>query len=395
MGRKKGKPIEKKRTNSPMMLNVTAKEFLQLTAKGYTRLIDVPEVQTAINHVADQISVMTIKLMENTENGNKRIRNELSRKIDINPCKHITRQAWIKKIVKDMLVNGNSFHLPFFSSGILDYIKPLENTRCSISSINDDYKIYYNGIAFEPDEILHFAYNIDEDKPYLGLGLRCSLNAVSKTLIQARTTQKALMESPVPSLIVKVDGLSEDFSSRTGREKLLEQYITSSESGKPWMIPSENFAVEAVKPLSLTDLAIVDSIKLDKRTAASIIGVPPFIVGEGSFNADEYNNFVQTKLLPIVTTIEQEMTRKLIVSPKWFFAFNPRSLYSYSLTELAEVSCNLVDRAIIDRNEARNWIGCDPREGLSELAILENYIPYSKIGDQNKLKGGTSDGKTD
>ena len=201
MGRKKEKPIEKKRTNSPMMLNVTAKEFLQLTAKGYTRLIDVPEVQTAINHVADQISVMTIKLMENTENGNKRIRNELSRKIDINPCKHITRQAWIKKIVKDMLVNGNSFHLPFFSSGILDYIKPLENTKCSISSINDDYKIYYNGIAFEPDEILHFAYNIDEDKPYLGLGLRCSLNAVSKTLIQARTTQKALMESPVPSLI--------------------------------------------------------------------------------------------------------------------------------------------------------------------------------------------------
>ena len=394
MGRKKEKPIEKKRTNSPMMLNVTAKEFLQLTAKGYTRLIDVPEVQTAINHVADQISVMTIKLMENTENGNKRIRNELSRKIDINPCKYITRQAWIKKIVKDMLVNGNSFHLPFFSNGILDYIKPLENTKCSISSINDGYKIYYNGIAFEPDEILHFAYNIDEDKPYLGLGLRCSLNAVSKTLIQARTTQKALMESPVPSLIVKVDGLSEDFSSRTGREKLLEQYITSSESGKPWMIPSENFAVETVKPLSLTDLAIVDSIKLDKRTAASIIGVPPFIVGEGSFNADEYNNFVQTKLLPIVTTIEQEMTRKLIVSPKWFFAFNPRSLYSYSLTELAEVSCNLVDRAIIDRNEARNWIGCDPREGLSELAILENYIPYSKIGDQNKLKGGTSDGKT-
>lgn len=395
MGRKKEKPIEKKRTNSPMMLNVTAKEFLQLTAKGYTRLIDVPEIQTAINHVADQISVMTIKLMENTENGNKRIRNELSRKIDINPCKYITRQAWIKKIVKDMLINGNSFHLPFFSSGILDYIKPLENTKCSISSINDDYKIYYNGIAFEPDEILHFAYNIDEDKPYLGLGLRCSLNAVSKTLIQARTTQKALMESPVPSLIVKVDGLSEDFSSRTGREKLLEQYITSSESGKPWMIPSENFAVETVKPLSLTDLAIVDSIKLDKRTAASIIGVPPFIVGEGSFNADEYNNFVQTKLLPIVTTIEQETTRKLIVSPKWFFKFNPRSLYSYSLTELAEVSCNLVDRAIIDRNEARNWIGCDPREGLSELAILENYIPYSKIGDQNKLKGGTSDGKTD
>ena len=63
------------------------------------------------------------------------------------------------------------------------------------------------------------------------------------------------------------------------------------------------------------------------------------------------------------------------------------------------MNCNLVDRAIIDRNEARDALGYDPRDGLSELAILENYIPYSKIGEQKKLeltgkKGADKDGES-
>ena len=93
-------------------------------------------------------------------------------------------------------------------------------------------------------------------------------------------------------------------------------------------------------------------------------------------------------MLPIARTIEQELTKKLLINPNWYFRFNSRSMYSYSRSETATVVSAMVDRAIITRNEARHELGYMPKDGLDELAILENYIPFAKIGEQKKLQGG-------
>lgn len=372
---------------------VTNSGWETLECAGYTSLAHNPEVTTAVDTIARLIGSMTIHLMENTENGDIRVRNELSRKVDIDPNRYMTRSAFVQWIIKTMMLdgNGNAVVYPETRRGILRNLQPIPAAFASFIPDGFGYKVVISGREYDPDNVLHFVLNPGSYYPWLGEGYRVALSDVANNLKQAAATEKGFMSSKwKPSIIVKVDSLTDEFSSPEGRRKLLEDYVETTEAGEPWMIPADQFSVEQVRPLTLSDLALADFVQLDKRTVAAILGVPPFVLGVGDFHREAWNNFISSTIMPIARAIEQELTRKLLVSPNWFFRFNVRSLYNYELRDMAQVADDQFVRGIMTGNEVRDWIGMPPLEGLNELVILENYIPRGMIGEQNKLNGGDS-----
>lgn len=363
--------------------------FDTLTCQGYTNLADNPEIITAVNKIAKLIGSMTIHLMQNTEDGDVRIRNELSRKIDINPNENMTRSLFVQWIVSTLYLYGagNAVVWPQFRRGYLRDLKPVPPAM--VSFIPDgiwDYRVQINGKEYDPDEILHFVLNPGNYYPWRGQGLQVALKDVANNLKQAAATEKGFMQSKwKPSIIVKVDSLTEEFASPEGRSRLLHDYIDTTEAGEPWMIPAEQFSIEQIKPLSLSDLALADMVQLDKKTVASILGVPPFVLGVGDFHREEWNNFISSTIMPLAQMIEQELTKKLLYSPEFYFRFNPRSLYNYELRDLAAIADDQYIRGIMTGNETRSWLGLPPMDGLDQLVILENYLPIDRIGDQKKL----------
>jgi len=359
---------------------------------GYTSLDKNPEIMTACRTIAELIGSITIHLMANTEGGDVRVINELSRAIDIDPMPTMTRSHWMESIVMNLLLygEGNSIVWPHTWDGLLRSLEPIAAERVTFMPDPDNpyryYKILVDSVAHSPENMLHFVYNPDKLYLWKGRGLRVSLIDVANNLKQAAATEKGFMESKwKPSLIVKVDAMVKEFSNREGREKLRQEYLETGEAGAPWIIPAQQFDVKEVRPLSLSDLAISDVVQLDKRTVASIVGVPPFVLGVGEYNQKAWNSFVQNKIRPICTAIAQELTKKLILSPKMYLKFNTLSLMDWDLQTISTVFGTLSDRGIVNGNEVRDRLGMSPVDGLDEYRILENYIGIDYTNQQKKL----------
>lgn len=195
----------------------------------------------------------------------------------------------------------------------------------------------------------------------------------------------------VPSVVVSVNGDSDELANEKGRNAIIKSYLKTTNAGEPWIIPADMMKVDQVKPLTLKDIAINESVEIDKKTIAGLIGVPAFFLGVGTFNKEEYNTFINTRILSIAQIISQALTRDLLISPKRYFRLNPRSLYSYNITELVSAGSQMVQLAAMRRNELRDWVGLDPDPEMENIIVLENYLNQDDLDKQKKLKGGEND----
>lgn len=386
----------KKRQDSPVGYWLKGIEGSEnLMPSGYISITKNEEVRKCIHKIADLVSSMSILLMENGDNGDIRLKNELSKKIDIYPSKNMIRKNFIYKIVTDMIIHGNSVIYPKTKDGLLEDLIIWNIKSVRFDGDQEAYKIYYNMKEFDPNEVLHFVYIPDDLFHFKGQGFIPIVKDAIMNIVQANTTKTGFLQSKWrPSLIIKVESDAEGMQIKEEREKILNSYVGDTEHGEPWIIPANEIDVKEIRPLSLQDLAIQDSITLDKKAVASAFGVPAYMLGVGTFSKDEYNNFINSVIMPIAKIIEQELSKKITYSPRWYFRFNSRSLMQYDLAELTTHVKEMVNSGLINRNEGRNAFNYSNVEGLDEFVVLENFIPVEDVGKQKKLiKGGEGTGE--
>ena len=378
----------RKKTQKRSVVFAPGSFFDEICTSGYTPLTQIPEVVACARKIAELIGSATIHLMNNTEDGDERIVNELSRLIDIEPMPTMTRPTWMEGIVMTMLLygKGNAIVQPHTYGGYFQSLEPIAAERVSFQADGyRNYRVMIDGVPKNPANLLHFVYNPDRTYLWKGQGVTVALKDVLDNLVQARATEKAFMSSEYkPSVIIRVDSMIDEFSTPEGRKAIIDDYMKPAKKGEPWLVPAEQFDIQQVKPLTLADLAINDSVAINKRMIAALFGVPAWAVGVGEYKRDEWNTFIQTRIMSIAKSIAAEMTKKLILNPKWYLTFNVWSLMDYDLKTISDVLLAGSDRGFVNGDEYRDRLHMSPA-GLKEFRVLENFIPTDMVGLQKKL----------
>lgn len=376
-------------------------EWKVIAGNGYIPLNKCPEIVAGVDKIADLISSMTIFVMKNGEYGDERVKDGLARKLDIEPCKYMSRKTFIYNVVKTLFLEGegNSVVIPKTYRGYLDDLRFLKPSQWSFEDDTSGYgykiRVFdYNkkvDKVYDPDNVLHFVLNPDPYRPWIGEGYKIALKPLADMLKDSNDLKKKYFTNNYsPAVVIRVDAMNDVMSTAAGREKLLQDYVKTTSVGEPWVIPSEAFDVTSIGSISLSDLAINDSIELDKKTVAATLGVPAFLLGVGEFNSEEWNHFVNTKIKAICDILSQEMTRKLIISDEQYITFNFRSIYAFDVMQQVDVMRSLESQGLVKGNEVRKALMLSPIEGLDTLKVLENYIPVQDIGAQKKLDNGVN-----
>lgn len=391
MGRKKRNGISiRSEPTKNIVIGMLNEQLWGNCLGGYTRFDQHPDIQAVVKIIADLVSTMTIQLMESTQNGDIRVKNQLSRKVDIEPWQYGTRKALIGKIVKEMLISGNSIVIPRYREDLLDSLIPVKFSDCSISNLNENgYSITIRGVNFKHDELLHFVNN-PSNEAYKGESYRVYLKDVIKNLDMTQNVKKRFYERDYkPNVIFSFNSDTESFLSPEGRDELYKKFVETKD-GLPYMIPAELMKVDSIPSMNLKDLAINESVTLDKKSVASIFNIPVFMLGIGKYDEKEYNNFVNRTIVPIVKELEQELTRKLIFGQDWYFKFNLNSILAFDYKEKMLLTFQAKKLGLLTGNEVRTEMGysISAETHMNEFTILENFIPAQDVGNQKKLDNG-------
>ena len=384
--------------------------YSTMCGTSHRTVADDPDIKTGMNLIANLIGSMTIKQMENQEEGpDKRIIDGISRVVDIAPCRGLTKQQWITRVVKNLILYGNAYVIPKYTpDGFLMELVPVKESDVRVDDDAEPYGVIINGKRFSYDEILHFKVNCDING-YFGQGVKVTAKDAVENLSQSNTIIREFMTNRfMPSVIIKVDAQHVNLANKKGTgtkqdgttfegKNLAQKYIEQTKAGEPFVVPANLLQVEQIKPLSLTDLAVNDGVKLNKTWVASILGIPAFIYGAGDFKQIAYNNMVSTTIMFYAKAIQDELTAKVLLSPRRYFKLNPASLYNYDIVQMGNLMSKLRTMGVTTGNEVREKVGMDPSiaDGMDDFIALENYIPAEMLGDQEKLKGGEKDDEQD
>lgn len=354
----------------------------------------------AVNLVSNSIAMMPWKFKDD-ENNELPKSNYLYHLFDNSI---ITRYNIIKNVVKDIILYGNGFIFierdnETGQPKTLHY-SPAKQTTIRYDELN--HKLYYYNFTYldridDGTNYLHFYMNSDDG--FIGKGvLKYAYNVLDIASVIQNATSSYYSTAGQQFGIVSPNGPLPEVGNQ---QKQLDKLVQKWEEAQMKANKGTVFFPSDLKFTPMTNTA-KDSALIEAReynaveVGRFICNISPVLLGDLrhlAYNSltESQREFVIHSLAPLVTMIEEQCNKKLIMPSKHckqFVDLDETSILANDAEKQANEVTTLTNSGIITPNEARKRLGLPPVDGGDALVI-----PFTKIED-NTI-GGTGDANED
>lgn len=359
-----------------MGLNVPSKERLRRAwlphwLRGDYTLRNSELMFSAVSRISNSLSAMPVQLYK----GSVPVKNDLNDIVSFAPNPNMTSCQFFKTMEACRDTSGNAYALKVYdANGTLDRLDILDPYRVSPILDTDSGELWFKITPEQGAEYyVHNFYVIHV--PFISTNGYSGINPVSvlfDTLQYAEAIQTfsaKQLEQGVNAAIVlqapaslgeqqKIDmirSFMDTYRQTSGNILLLESGVTA-DSLKLSPVDSNLFEVE----------------KITRSRVAMVYNIPPHLLGDysdASFTSQEQQmlEFLMLTMLPIVTSYEQELNRKLLSKTQrrqgYHFEFDINAILRADSATMAEVNYKAVRSGWKTPDEIRFTYNLPPLPG--------------------------------
>lgn len=299
--------------------------------------------------------------------------------------------------VSGLVCNGNAYILPIYDKYGLAALIPLTAQEVTYDYLNGLYDVVstkygaYNG-WYDRSDIIHLRNRTREG--LVGVGVLTSAAETFQIVSAGEKETKTRFKTGG-----KIAGMLSNVAGLTGLanydaeelEKVAKKMAESLDKGNR-IVTTPTDSKFTPFAFSSADLEFLATRKFEVREICRFFSVPPTLVyDEGSTNYRTGENanidFFDHTIIPILTRIEQELTRKLVPSHRWGqdrLAFDLDAMSRRPTAAGIAYATSRINIGLDTPNEARIAAGKAPVDGGDVLLLSANLKDIKTFSDEHK-----------
>lgn len=344
--------------------------------------MQIPSLKAGIGFIADLVSSLEIKLHKVNDGKVETVSDDYRLKL-LNDETGDTLNSYQMKqsLVRDFIISGNGYVYLNKDRNRIISIHYVEPSRVSVTPNVDpifkDGKLIVNGVLYDNYDFIIFAKNTVNGLSGKGLLDESSdiLELTYNTLAFANSNIKA---GGIKRGVVKSSKKLDEESMDYLKSSWAELYDNSNNKNKV-VILNDSLDFKELSQTSI-ELQILENRRTNNEDILNLIKMPLSVLN-GTATEQQYNNFIKSTIIPILSQLESAFNSALLLETEkadgYFFEFDTRSLLKGNTLERFNTYKTAIDSGLMSVNECRFQESLDPIPNMDILKMSLGNIIYN------------------